>query len=195
MKISDNHTNQVYCRCSLCAENGYGGAWVSRYTRSRHMKIGCANRGTSLENDQVIYDLDNSFENSSDELFSSLSSLLKFQVAQVQWLIFHRRFLKVKIKHNLTDEAFQETMMVFNSNPISLHTFKKQLKSIVHIELVWTDMCLNSCCCAYTENYRKLTKCPVCGSELFQHKKPCKQYSYFSLIKHLTIQYRNYDRA
>lgn len=44
MEISDNHTNQVYCRCSLCAENGYGGAWVSRNTRSRHMKTERANR-------------------------------------------------------------------------------------------------------------------------------------------------------
>jgi len=70
----------------------------------------------------------------------------------------------------------------------------KQLKPIVHIEPIWTDMCLNSCC-AYTESYRKLTKCPVCGSERFQHKKPCKQYSYFSFIERLTIQYRNYDCA
>jgi hypothetical protein len=38
MEISDDHTNQVYCRCSLCAEEGYGGAWISRNTRSRHMK-------------------------------------------------------------------------------------------------------------------------------------------------------------
>lgn len=39
MKIIDNnHKNQAYCRCSMCAEDGYGGAWVSRNTRSRHMK-------------------------------------------------------------------------------------------------------------------------------------------------------------
>jgi len=39
MKImNNNHKNQAYCRCSMCAENGYGGAWVSRNTRSRHMK-------------------------------------------------------------------------------------------------------------------------------------------------------------
>ncbi|GBC18933.2 uncharacterized protein OCT59_015223 [Rhizophagus irregularis] len=261
MEISDNHTNQVYCRCSLCAENGYGGAWVSRNTRSRHMKTERANRyqyskplnseltsddantssstetqmsiledneyntdnsteiqipiedslsGTTSENDHVIYDLDNSFENSSDELLSSSSSMMSYDevssdsssvtdILQQEYdisesLLSALRFLKVKIEHNLTDEAFQETMMAFNSNPISLHTVKKQLKSIVHIEPIWIDMCLNSCC-AYTESYRKLTKCPVCGSERFQHKKPCKQYSYFSLIERLTIQYRNYDRA
>ncbi|CAG8696675.1 20408_t:CDS:2, partial [Rhizophagus irregularis] len=129
MEISDNHTNQVYCRCSLCAENGYGGAWVSRNTRSRHMKTERANRyqyskplnseltsddantssstetqmsiledneyntdnsteiqipiedslsGTTSENDHVIYDLDNSFENSSDELLSSSSSMMSY---------------------------------------------------------------------------------------------------------------------
>lgn len=39
IEVSDgDHTNQVYCRCSLCAERGYGSAWVSRNTRSRHMK-------------------------------------------------------------------------------------------------------------------------------------------------------------
>ncbi|CAB4383653.1 unnamed protein product [Rhizophagus irregularis] len=261
MEISDNHTNQVYCRCSLCAENGYGGAWVSRNTRSRHMKTERENRyqyskplnseltsndantssstetqmsiledneyntdnsteiqipiedslsGTTSENDHVIYDLDNSFENSSDELLSSSSSMMSYDevssdsssvtdILQQEYdtsesLLSALRFLKVKIEHNLTDEAFQETMMAFNSNPISLHTVKKQLKSIVHIEPIWIDMCLNSCC-AYTESYRKLNKCPVCGSERFQHKKPCKQYSYFSLIERLTIQYRNYDRA
>ncbi|CAB5353184.1 unnamed protein product [Rhizophagus irregularis] len=129
MEISDNHTNQVYCRCSLCAENGYGGAWVSRNTRSRHMKTERENRyqyskplnseltsndantssstetqmsiledneyntdnsteiqipiedslsGTTSENDHVIYDLDNSFENSSDELLSSSSSMMSY---------------------------------------------------------------------------------------------------------------------
>ncbi|CAB4396019.1 unnamed protein product [Rhizophagus irregularis] len=167
--------------------------------------------GTTSEHDHVIYDLDNSFENSSDELLSrSSSSMMSYDevssdsssvtdILQQEYdisesLLSALRFLKVKIEHNLTDEAFQETMMAFNSNPISLHTVKKQLKSIVHIEPIWIDMCLNSCC-AYTESYRKLTKCPVCGSERFQHKKPCKQYSYFSLIERHTIQYRNYDRA
>jgi len=104
------------------------------------------------------------------------------------------RFLKVKIEHNITDEAFRETMMAFNDNPISLHTVKKQLKSIVHIKPVWTDMCPNSCC-AYTENYRKLTKCPICETERYQNEKPRQQYSYFSLIERLIIQYRDYERA
>jgi hypothetical protein len=84
--------------------------------------------------------------------------------------------------------------MAFNDNPISLHTVKKKLKSIVHIKPVWTNMCLNSCC-TYTGNYRKLTKYPICGIERYQHEKPCQQYSYFSLIERLTIQYKDYDRT
>ncbi|CAB5375725.1 unnamed protein product [Rhizophagus irregularis] len=34
--------------------------------------------GTTSENDHVIYDLDNSFENSSDELLSSSSSMMSY---------------------------------------------------------------------------------------------------------------------
>ncbi|CAG8651411.1 9750_t:CDS:2 [Dentiscutata erythropus] len=29
--ITDNN-NKVYCRCYLCAEEGYGGAWISKNT-------------------------------------------------------------------------------------------------------------------------------------------------------------------
>jgi hypothetical protein len=43
LEISDNdHANKVYCRCFLCAEEGHGGAWVSKNTRTRHMKSHCA---------------------------------------------------------------------------------------------------------------------------------------------------------
>ena len=124
MEISDDHTNQVYCRCSLCAEKGYGGAWVSRNTCSRHMKTERTHRhqysklfnseltsdkystdsneeiqipmedyecnsnssveiqipieDTALEDDQIIHDSDNSFENSSNGLLSSSSSMMSY---------------------------------------------------------------------------------------------------------------------
>jgi hypothetical protein len=109
------------------------------------------------------------------------------------------RLLKVKVKCNLTDEAFQETMIAFNNNsePISLHKVKKKLKSIVNIKPIWEDMCPNSCC-AYTGSYNNLINCPICKSERYQNnriRQPRQQFAYFSIIERLTIQYGDYDRA
>lgn len=111
-------------------------------------------------------------------------------------LLTAMRFLKVKIEHNLTDVAFQKTMTAFDIGSISLHKAKMTLKSIVHIKPIWIDMCRGSCC-TYTENYKELTKCLTCGAKRYQHNtlQPCQQYSYFSLIERLIIQYGDYDRA
>ncbi|RIB29959.1 hypothetical protein C2G38_1949560, partial [Gigaspora rosea] len=49
------------------------------------------------------------------------------------------------------------------------------LKSFVNIRPIWTDMCSNSCY-AYTGNYKKLTKCPICKSDQYYYnkaRKPC----------------------
>src|SRR5688572_1287208 len=111
-------------------------------------------------------------------------------------LLIAIRLFKVKIEHNLSDEAFWKTITASNIDLISLHTVKKTLKSIVYIEPIWIDMCPNSCC-AYTENYKKLTVCPICGTERYQHKtlRPFQQFSHFSLIERFIIQYKDYDRA
>jgi len=62
MEISNDHTNQVYCRCSLCAEKGYGGAWVSRNTRSRHMKSEHTHHSKLFNLDDDEYSTDSSTE-------------------------------------------------------------------------------------------------------------------------------------
>ncbi|CAG8842454.1 30980_t:CDS:1, partial [Racocetra persica] len=36
--VITNHNNKVYCRCHLCAKEGYSSAWVSKNIRTRHMK-------------------------------------------------------------------------------------------------------------------------------------------------------------
>ncbi|CAG8780541.1 10590_t:CDS:2, partial [Gigaspora margarita] len=36
--VITNYNNKVYCRYYLCAEEGYGSAWVSKNTLTRYMK-------------------------------------------------------------------------------------------------------------------------------------------------------------
>ncbi|RIB10842.1 hypothetical protein C2G38_1882309, partial [Gigaspora rosea] len=72
-----------------------------------------------------------------------------------------------------------------------------KMKSFVNIRPIWTDMCSNSCC-VYTENYKKLTKCPICKSDRYYYNKArklCQQFAYFLLAQHLIIQYGDSDCA
>ncbi|RGB22830.1 hypothetical protein C1646_780581 [Rhizophagus diaphanus] len=56
-------------------------------------------------------------------------------------------------------------------------------------------MCINSYC-AYTGQFENEILCPYCNESRYDQKnKPRYQFVWFSLIKHLKIQYENPNRA
>lgn len=57
-------------------------------------------------------------------------------------------------------------------------------------------------CCAYTDDYSILTKCPFCNKERYQTEfhqnqqcKPCRQFAHFPIIDRLRIQYQDATQA
>jgi len=111
------------------------------------------------------------------------------------------RLFDVKSRYNLTDKAFQQTMLAVNGGNISQYQVKKVLKSIVKLKPIWIDMCINSCC-AYTGQYKDHVQCEYCEAPRFQdisdaNKKhvPRRQMAYFSIKDRLIIQYQDPVRS
>lgn len=110
------------------------------------------------------------------------------------------RLFNVKSRCNLTDEAFQQTMLAVNGGNISQYQVQKVLKSIVNLKPIWIDMCVNSCC-AYTGQFKDNIQCEYCKEPRFQNisenKKRISRYqmAYFSIKDSLIIQYQNPERS
>ncbi|CAI2202164.1 7503_t:CDS:2, partial [Funneliformis geosporum] len=60
------------------------------------------------------------------------------------------RLFEVKSRCNLTDDAFRQTILAVNNEPI------------------WIDMCINSCC-TYTGRYKKHIQCEYCGTPRYKN--------------------------
>ena len=87
-------------------------------------------------------------------------------------------------------------MLAVNGGNISQYQIKKVLKSIVKLEPIWIDMCINSYC-AYIRRYKDYIQCEYCKEPRFQdilanknHISRC-QMAYFSIKDRLTIQYQD----
>lgn len=110
------------------------------------------------------------------------------------------QLFEIKIRCNITDDAFNQIMKITSSNPISIYCIKTVLKKLVNIKPQWIDMCIYSCC-AYTGEFEDKEQCPYCNTSRYQvinhsqQKKSCYQFAYFSLKERLKIQYKNSDRA
>jgi hypothetical protein len=110
------------------------------------------------------------------------------------------RLFEIKIRCNLTDNAFNEIMKAVCNTPISICHIKTTLKKLVDIEPQWVDMCINTCC-AYTGQFENKTQCPYCAAFRYQEinqnhkKKPRYQFACFSLKKRLRIQYEDSNRV
>ena len=105
------------------------------------------------------------------------------------------RLFEVKSCCNLTDDAFQQTMMAVNGDNISQYQIKKTLKSIVLIEPIWVDMCINSCC-TYTGQYKYHNECKICQTPRFRDQKHARrQMAFFSIKDCLKIQYQDPTRS
>jgi hypothetical protein len=116
-------------------------------------------------------------------------------------MIYALRLFEIKIRCNLTDNAFNQIMKTISSTPISIYCLKTTLKKLVNIESQWIDMCINSCC-AYTGRLKNKTQCPQCDASRYQEtnnhnhkKKSHRQFACFSLKERLKIQYENPDRV
>lgn len=110
------------------------------------------------------------------------------------------RLFSVKSRCNLTNEAFQQTMLAVNGGNISQYQVQKMLKSIVKLKPTWIDMCVNSCC-AYTGQYENHIQCEYCKVPRFQNvsenkkRVPRCQMAYFSIKDSLMIQYQDPIRS
>ena len=82
-------------------------------------------------------------------------------------MIYALRLFEIKIRCNLTDNAFNQIMKTISSTPISIYCLKTTLKKLLNIEPQWIDMCINSCC-AYTGQLRNKTQCPHCNASRYQ---------------------------
>src|ERR1044071_3755748 len=130
-------------------------------------------------------------------LFHWLKLLLNIVAKQVSdEMACALRLFDVKSRYNLTDKAFQQTMLAVNGGNISQYQVKKVLKSIVKLKPIWIDICINSCC-AYTGQYKDHVQCEYCEAPRFQDILANKnhisrrQMAYFSIKDRLTIQYQD----
>jgi hypothetical protein len=110
------------------------------------------------------------------------------------------QLFEIKIRCNITDDAFNQIMKVTSNIPTSIYCVKTVLKKLVDIKPQWIDMCIYSCC-AYTGEFENKEQCPYCNTPRYQkinhshQKKSRYQFAYFSLKERLKIQYKNSDRA
>jgi hypothetical protein len=106
--------------------------------------------------------------------------------------------LEVKQKHNLTDNAFNDILNIFTNGDISLHSAKKKLSSLVNLQPIFIDMCINSCC-AFTGQLINDLSCRWCGQNRFiiknQGKDPRKVASFFPLIDRFKLQFNDPQRS
>ena len=83
-----------------------------------------------------------------------------------------------KIKHNLTEAAFNDLPKVFpRSNAKSWQATSTHVRRLSGFQPVRYDCCPNSCIC-YTGPYEKKDACPVCGAARYKPRSTQAQ-SYF----------------
>ena len=96
------------------------------------------------------------------------------------------RLLEIKSHSTMSSQVYREIVCVFTDQHISLYHATKKLASIVSIEPVWVDCCINSCY-ALTGVYSKATCCPKCQ----QTQYSCKKMAFFPLKDQFIIQYND----
>ncbi|CAG8793633.1 28283_t:CDS:2, partial [Dentiscutata erythropus] len=102
--------------------------------------------------------------------------------------------LKSKNSH-ISNENFEEILKIFNCNGPTLYSTKKFLQNIVNIDILFVDMCINSCI-AFTGEYIEETQCPICFAARFREENvPFKTAAYYPLIPRLRFQYANLERS
>ncbi|KAI0694857.1 hypothetical protein C8Q76DRAFT_585319, partial [Earliella scabrosa] len=101
-----------------------------------------------------------------------------------------------KLKHNLTESAFQDLHYVFPNTPLlSLHQIKARLAFLSGLTPSRYDCCVQSCM-AYTGPLADLQECPHCRTSRYdEYGKARRQYSYLSLKARPLAMRRNRQTA
>ncbi|GES94501.1 transposase domain-containing protein [Rhizophagus clarus] len=104
------------------------------------------------------------------------------------------KLLETKVKHGLTDTAFNSVLSNIGLS-ISLYKLQKKLHQSVSLSPIRIDTCKNSCI-AFTGDYHLLRECPLCFESRFDsNNKPVNITNFFSLIERLKIQFSDSKRA
>src|SRR4051812_44055755 len=104
------------------------------------------------------------------------------------------KLLKTKVKHGLTDTAFNSVLSNIGLS-ISLYKLQKKLQQLVNLLPIGIDTCKKSYI-AFTGDYHLLKKCPLCFESRFDsNNKPVNITKFFFLIERLKIQFSNSERA
>ncbi|GET04964.1 transposase domain-containing protein [Rhizophagus clarus] len=104
------------------------------------------------------------------------------------------KLLETKVKHGLTDTAFNSVLSNIGLS-ISLYKLQKKLHQSVSLSPIRIDTCKNSCI-AFTGDYHLLRVCPLCFESRFDsNNKPVNITNFFSLIERLKIQFSDSKRA
>lgn len=113
----------------------------------------------------ILY-LNNSLYSIANEISTDIDD---FKLNISQDLAQALRLFEIKVRCNLTDNAFNQIMRASNIS-ISIYQIKTTLKKLVNTEPQWIDMCINSCC-AYTGQFENEMLCPYCNESRYDQKK------------------------
>lgn len=98
----------------------------------------------------------------------------------------------------MSNEIYNEIIHAFTNQHVSLYRATKKLASIVLIEPIWIDCCINSCY-AFTGEYSKAISCPKCQqTRFFEDSKnhvARKKMAFFPLKDRFIIQYNDEHRS
>ncbi|PKC56205.1 hypothetical protein RhiirA1_402312 [Rhizophagus irregularis] len=104
------------------------------------------------------------------------------------------KLLETKVKHGLTDAAFNSILSNIGYST-TLYKLQKKLHQLVDLTSIRIDTCKNSCV-AFTGDYHLLKECPLCSESRFDsNNKPVNITSFFSLTERLKLQFNNSEKA
>jgi len=108
------------------------------------------------------------------------------------------RLLEIKNRSNMSNQVYSEIVHAFTDQHISLYRATKKLSSLISIEPVWIDCCINSCY-AFTGAYANVNYCPKCQQRRFsgdpKNKIAHKKMAFFPLKDCFIIQYNDAHRS
>ncbi|KAL1916316.1 uncharacterized protein VTP21DRAFT_5933 [Calcarisporiella thermophila] len=106
------------------------------------------------ESERVSESNDENPSDISSEEESEVEELYKMDEETIKAI----ELFKLKIKHSLSDEAYEDISELLGIGGISQYRIKKMLQAYVDIKPVLTDCCVRSCV-AFTREYAHLESC------------------------------------
>ncbi|GBC00575.1 hypothetical protein RclHR1_00390029 [Rhizophagus clarus] len=217
-KNKNKKTSIVECNCQSCRLNPNGYKKVLKATRTRHRirdRKQSEQQIINENNDQQSdfnedFDQETSLDNtisseytSSESDSSSVNSdspvnSNKIDMKLPSGFVEALRLLEIKSRTNMTEQMYQEIMINFCEQEISLYRVSKKLENFVQIKPEWIDCCIKSCY-AFTGSLKNAQNCPKCNEPRYIKEsnslKSRKKMAFFSLEDRLLIQYQDSIRS